>query len=374
MKMTPRERVLATINHQTPDAIVTELGSTNCTSIAVKTYDQVKKLLGFQAKNQLMMEDFQISLVDEEVLEFLGTDTRGVPAHECFPKTVINEREFINHFGIHFKMPSNDLYFDMVYHPLQNMTELAEIKDYVWPDPIAPGAVAGCRERAKKLKEENRYAIVGDIVDSGIFEPAHYLRGFQNFLTDMLADDEITHYLMEQMLQFQCARQDQYLREVGEYLDIVFVGDDLAALQSPLMSPSLYRELIKPYQKRYFDFIKNRTNAKLMYHSCGNVVPLIPDLIEIGVDILNPIQVNANQMDTKYLKETFGNQICFCGAIDTNQIMPHGSIDQVRDEVKRRIEDLGPEGYILTAVHDIQADVPAQNVVAMYRAAKEFTF
>ena len=372
--MTPRERVLAAINHKTPDRIVTELGSTNCTSIAVKTYNQLKKLLGYQAENKLMMEDFQISLVDEPVLEFLGTDTRGVPAHECFRKTVISDREFINHFGIRFKMPDNGLYFDMIHHPLQDMTELSEIKDYVWPDPIAPGAVAGCRERAQKLKAENRYAIVGDIVDSGIFEPAHYLRGFQNFLTDMLDNDEITHYLMEQMLRFQCARQEQYLKEVGEYLDIVFVGDDLAALQSPLMSLSLYRELIKPYQKRYFDFIKSRTNAKLMYHSCGSVSSLIPDLIEIGVDILNPVQVNANKMDTKYLKETFGDRICFCGAIDTSRVMPHGTIDEVRDEVRRRVEDLGPDGYILTAVHDIQADVPPQNVVAMYRAAKEFEF
>lgn len=372
--MTPRERVLATLDHKTPDRIVTELGSTNCTSIAKKTYSQVKKLLGIQSEDRLLMEDFQISLVDESVLEFLGTDTRGVPAHQCFPKQIISEREFIDHFGIHFKMPDNELYYDMVAHPLQNMADLEEIRDYQWPDPIVPDAVKGCRERAQKLKSENRYAIVGDIVDSGIFEPAHYLRGFQNFLTDMLSDEDIVHYLMEHMLQFQCARQEQYLNEVGEYLDIVFVGDDLASAQSLLMSPTLYRELIKPYQKRYFDFIKSHTKAKLMYHSCGSIVPLIPDLIEIGVDILNPIQVNASKMDTKILKAEYGSQLCFCGAIDTSQVLPHGSIDDVRREVARRVEDLGPEGYILTAVHDIQADVPAQNVVAMYRAAKEFEF
>lgn len=372
--MTPRERVLATLNHQTPDRVVTELGSTNCTSIARKTYDKVKKILGVQSEEHLLMEDFQLSIVDEEVLEFLDTDTRGVPAHQCFQKTVLNDREFIDHFGIHFKMPDNGLYYDMVHHPLQDMTELQEIKEYQWPDPIAEGAVKGCRERAQKLKAENKYAIVGDIVDSGIFEPAHYLRGFQNFLTDMLADDEIVHYLMEHMLQFQCARQEQYLKEVGEYLDIIFVGDDLAAARTPLMSPELYRELIKPYQKRYFDFIKKHTKAKLMYHSCGNVSSLIPDLIEIGVDILNPIQVNAVDMDPKRLKQEYGDQLCFCGAIDTSRILPNGSIDDVRDEVFRRIDELGPEGYILTAVHDIQADVSAENVLAMYKAAKEKKF
>ena len=190
-------------------------------------------------------------------------------------------------------------------------------------------------------------------------------------MTDLIADEDIIHYLMEHMLQFQCARQEQYLNEVGEYLDIIFVGDDLAAARSPLMSPAVYREMIKPYQKRYFEFIKSRTKAKLMYHSCGSVVPLIPDLIEIGVDILNPIQVNAADMDPRQLKKEFGDQLCFCGAIDTSQVMPNGTIDDVRDEVARRIDELGPEGYILTAVHDIQADVPAQNVLAMYKAAKE---
>lgn len=371
--MTPRERVLAVINHQTPDKVVSELGSTNCTSIARKAYAEVKKILGISAPDKLYMDNFQISLVDEEVLEFLGIDTRGVPAHQCFPKKYLNEREYIDHFGILNRMPDNGLYFDMVSHPLKDMADLEEIKDYQWPDPIAPGAVDGCRERAQMLKAQNRYAIVGDIVDSGIFEPAHYLRGFQNFLTDLLADQDIIHYLMENMLQFQCARQEQYLAEVGEYLDIVFVGDDLSSAQSPLMSPALYRELVKPYQKRYFDFIKARTPARLLYHSCGNVVPLIPDLIEIGVDILNPIQVNAKDMDPKMLKAEYGRDLCFCGAIDTHHVLPHGSIDEVRDEVRRRVGELGPEGYILAAVHDIQADVPAQNVITMFRAAKELS-
>lgn len=371
--MTSRERVLATINHKTPDKVVTDLGSTNCTSIARKCYAGLKKMLGYDLPDQLMMNDFQLSLVDEEILELLQIDTRGVPAHpEFFPQETIDERGYYDHFGIKYKMPDNGLYFDMVSHPLVEMEDIDEIKKYKWPDPNVPMTVMGCRERAQKLKEENKYAIVGDIINSGVFEPCHYLRGFETFLMDLIADKEIAHYLMEKMLEFQCARQDLYLKEVGEYLDIVFVGDDLATTQSTLISPEIYREMIKPYQKRYFDFIKSRTKAKLMYHSCGNVVSLIDDLIEIGVDILNPIQVNANDMDTKMLKERFGDRICFCGAIDTNHVLNAGTPTEVYEEVNRRINDLGPEGYILCAVHDIQADVPPENVVAMYMAAKEF--
>jgi len=371
--MTSRERVLATINHKIPDKIVTELGSTNCTSISRKCYAGLKKLLGYDFPDQLMMNDFQISLVDEEILELLQIDTRGVPGHpEYFPQKKIDESSYYNHFGIKFRMPDNGLYYDMISNPLASMEDIEEIKKYIWPDPNVLMTVKGCRERAQKLKKDNKYAIVGDIVDSGIFEPSHYLRGFENFLMDLIADKEIACYIMEKMLEFQCARQDLYLKEVGEYLDIVFVGDDLASSQSTLISPEIYRDLIKPFQKRYFDFIKSRTKAKLMYHSCGNITPFIDDLIEIGVDILNPIQVNANDMDTKILKSRFGDHLCFCGAIDTNQVLNKGTQEEVREEVYRRINDLGPEGYILCAVHDIQADVPPENVVAMYRAAKEY--
>ncbi len=373
--MTPRERVLASLNFKTPDRLPTEFGSTNCTSIARKGYAEVKKLLGVEKPDVLLMEDFQLSMIDEEVLELLDTDTRGVPGKpHRFDKTIIDENSYYDNFGIKYLMPENGLYFDMVENPLAKMETLEEIKEYQWPDPNKPEVVAGLREQAKKLKEENKYAIVGDMVNTGVFEPTHYLRGFENFLMDLMVDQDIAHYLLENMLAYQSKRYENYLNEVGEYLDIVFVGDDLASTQTTLISPEIYREMVKPYQKAYFKFIKSKTKAKLLYHSCGNVTPLIEDLIEIGVDILNPIQVNANDMDTKKLKELYGDRLCFMGAIDTNTVLPNGTVEEVREEVKRRIEDLGPSGYILTAVHDIQADVPARNVIEMYKAAKEYRF
>ncbi len=373
--MTPRERVLATINFKVPDKIPSEFGSTNCTTIAKKGYGGVKKLLGITQPDVLYMEDFQLSVIDEEVLRLLDTDTRGVPAKpQYYPKRVIDENSYYDNFGIKYLMPEDGLYFDMVENPLAGMETLAEIKDkYEWPDPVNPKVVEGLREKARKLKEENRYAIVGDMVNTGIFEPAHYLRGFENFLMDLMINEDIACYILEQMLAYQSKRYEAYLNEVGEYLDVVFVGDDLASTQSTLVSPLVYRNIVKPYQKEYFKFIKSKTKAKLLYHSCGSVTPLIEDLIEIGVDILNPIQVNANDMDTRMLKERFGDRLCFLGAIDTNKVLPKGSVQEVRDEVKRRIDDLGPSGYILAAVHDIQADVPPENVIEMYRAAKEYT-
>lgn len=372
--MTPKERVLATINHKTPDRIVTELSSTECTTISKTAYLSLKKLLGVPVGGEeFIREDMQTCHVDETILEFLGTDLRGIPAHPDFPRKILNDKEYVDHFGIGYRMPENGLYYDMVSHPLKNMDELEEMLDYVWPDPIAPHAVTGLREKAKKLHDENKYAIVGDITNSGIFEPSHFLRGFQNFLEDLLADEDICHFLLEHMLQYQCARWDQYLAEVGEYLDIIFFGDDLGTMQSLLMSPETYRRVVKPYQKRYFNYVKSKTHAKVMYHTCGSVAKLIPDFIEIGVDILNPVQVNAKDMDTKRLKQEYGKDICFCGSVDTSTVLPHGTIDDVRAEVARRIDDLGPEGLILNSVHVLQADVPPQNIVAMYRAAKEYS-
>ena len=185
--MTPRERVLAAINFKVPDKIPTEFGSTNCTTIARKGYNEVKKLLGINKPDVLFMEDFQLSTIDEEVLQLLDTDTRGVPGKPHFyDKKVIDENSYYDNFGIKYLMPENGLYFDMVENPLAKMETLAEIKVYEWPNPINPKVVEGLREQAKKLKAENKYAIVGDMVNTGIFEPSHYLRGFENFLMDLM--------------------------------------------------------------------------------------------------------------------------------------------------------------------------------------------
>jgi uroporphyrinogen decarboxylase len=372
--MTSKERVLAAINLQQPDKIPTDLGGTNCTTIAKKSYAGLKRILGVDTPDVIMMQDFQIVIPDDEVLIALEVDTRGVHGlTDKFPRRIIDERTYYNHFGIKFKMPDNGLYFDMVEHPLAKYETLDEMKEYVWPDPYLPETIEGLRERAQKLHEENKYAIVGDIVDSGIFEPSHYLRGMEMFFTDLLAEPDIAVYILENMLKFQMGRQEYMLNQVGEYLDIVFVGDDLAGTESTLISRDTYREMIKPLQKEYFAFIKKLApKAKLMYHSCGAIEPFIDDLIEIGVDILNPVQVNAKGMDTKMLKEKYGERLCFCGGVDTNRVLPYGTVADVIEETRRRAADLGKGGgYIGCAVHDIQADVTADKVIAMYKTFKE---
>lgn len=370
--MLGRERALMSLNHQVPDRIPLDLGSTNCTTMTKVAYDNLKKYLGIEKETRFMMENFQIVFIDEEVLQILEIDTRGVHPRPVFFKNMVDDRTYFNEFGIKYHMPEEGLYYDMVEHPLAGKS-IEELKDYEWPDPARTMDLSGVRERAKNLKESNKYLLVGDIIDTGIFEPCWYLRGFENFLVDLLTDQDFVTTLLEGMYNYQLKRYSLFLQEAGEFLDVVFVGDDLATAESVIMSPKTYRDIIKPYHKEYFKNLKKLApHARLLYHSCGSIFSFIPDLIEVGVDILNPVQVSAQNMDTKVLKEKFGSELSFWGAIDTTRVLPRGTKKEVKEEVRKRIDDLGPEGYILTSVHDIQPDVPPENVITMFEEARNY--
>lgn len=370
--MLGRERALMSLNHQVPDRIPLDLGSTNCTTMTKVAYDNLKKYLGIERETRFMMENFQIVFIDEEVLQILEIDTRGVHPQPVFFKNMVDDRTYFNEFGIKYHMPEEGLYYDMVEHPLAGKS-IEELKDYEWPDPARTMDFSGVRERAKNLKESNQYLLVGDMIDTGIFEPCWYLRDFENFLVDLLTDQDFVTTLLEGMYNYQLKRYSLFLQEAGEFLDVVFVGDDLATAESVIMSPKTYRDIIKPYHKEYFKNLKKLApQARLLYHSCGSIFSFIPDLIEVGVDILNPVQVSAQNMDTKVLKEKFGGELSFWGAIDTTRVLPRGTKKEVKEEVRKRIDDLGPEGYILTSVHDIQPDVPPENVITMFEEARNY--
>jgi uroporphyrinogen decarboxylase len=190
---------------------------------------------------------------------------------------------------------------------------------------------------------------------------------------DLLGNQAFAEALMDRGLEVQLQIGGKLLAAAGNFVDIIHISDDLGTQKAPLISPELYRKLIKPRQRKLFDFIKGRTDARILLHSDGCVYPFIPDFIEIGVDILNPVQVTAEDMDPKRLKREFGDQLCFWGAIDTQHTLPFGTPQDVRDEVRRRIEELGDKGgYVLTSVHNIQNEVPPQNICEMFDAALEY--
>jgi uroporphyrinogen decarboxylase len=354
--MTPRERVKAALNHQEPDRVPLDLGMSGKTV-------QVKDKRG------------QTARVDEEILQRFHIDFRGVGlgAPEGWKDRWLDERTFEDEWGVVRTMPKDSYYYDLVGSPLAEDGSLAALETYRWPDPMDPGRFRGLRERAQRLHRETDYAVVVDL-NCAFFLRCCELRGWENFYMDIVANVPFAEALMDRFLEIRLAIAERALQEVGEDVDIVMVtSDDLGGTDSPLISPALYRSLIKPRQQRTFDFFRARTGAKLYYHTDGAIYPLLPDFVDLGVDILNPVQVSADGMgDTQKLKREFGDKLTFWGAIDTHQVLPYGTPADVREEVRRRIRDLGPGGgYVVCPVHNIQPEVPPANVVAMFDSAYE---
>ena len=374
-EMTPRERFLTALNHQEPDRVPLDLGGIN-SSLMMGTCEQLKQHLGMADQpTQLLSKTWQIAAPDEALLRRLNIDTRYLfpplrpapaPTDGGAGAPAADGDRFVDEWGVPRRFIFH--YYDIEAHPLKGYGELDDIESYPWPeDPAATFDFSGLGARAKDLRANTDYALVGYTGGGSLFEQAWYLRGFPELLMDFMINKDYAHALLTRITDVRKRCAELYLREVGDDLDVIQFGDDISTQGGPPMSPELYREMIKPYHAELFAFVKARTRAKLYYHSCGGLMPLVEDLIEIGVDVLNPIQVTAKGMDTVELKRRFGDRLAFWGAIDSQQVLPFGSVADVRAEVQRRIRDLAPGGgYILAGVHNLQPDIVPENIVAMY--------
>ncbi|NPV85722.1 MAG: hypothetical protein HPY45_06905 [Anaerolineae bacterium] len=264
----------------------------------------------------------------------------------------------------------------MFYHPLAQAQSLDDVKTYSFPDPHDAQRYRGLREQARHAAEIERQAVVLAGISSGILELAAWLRGYEKHYADFIDNLPMLEFLLDKALEIKLAYWEKALAEVGEYVDVVEEADDLGGQYRTLISPKMYRTIVKPRHKMLFDFIHRRTKAKIFFHSCGAIRELIPDLIEIGVDILNPVQVNAAGMDSTALKRDFGRDIAFWGGgVDTQGAFGSGKVDvqAVKDDVRRRIDDLAPGGgFVFSAVHNIQENVPPENIIAMWEAWRDY--
>jgi uroporphyrinogen decarboxylase len=283
------------------------------------------------------------------------------------------DNSYVDIWGVRWQKPPSSLYWDMVGHPIAEPT-MAALKAYRWPDPHDPGRTDGLQARARALVEQGEYAVVLDNTGFGAFEQGWALRGFENFYTDLVAEPAFAQALMEGVADYQIALYDRILAEVGPFVDVVMVAEDLGSQDGPLVSPDTYRRMIKPVQRRIWQFIKSRTGAKLFLHSCGSVRRFIPDLIELGVDILNPVQVAAAGMDPVELKREFGRDLTFWGGgCDTQKVLTFGTPDDVEREVRLRIAALAPGGgFVFNQIHNIQPGVPAENILRMFEAVHRY--
>ena len=379
--MNSRERVLKTLNHEEPDRIPFDLGATIATGIHTTAYRRLRQYLGLPAVEP-RIEDViqQLAAVDDDVAERLQTDCRNVAprASGIYNLTFRDEGDYTaytDEWGIDWRMPKQGgFYYDMYRHPLAQAETVADVAAYRWPDAADPHRFTGLRDRARAAQTEGKLVILGGLC-AGISEMHSWLRGYSEYYTDFYLHPDLSEYLMDRVAELKMAYWERALAEAGEYVDVVIEADDMAGQDRLLFSPAIYRRLVKHRHARIHAFIKQRApNVKIWFHSCGAIRPLIGDLIETGIDILNPVQKSAAGMDLVELKHEFGRDITFWGGgVDTQRVFGTGTPEEVRDDVRRSIEALAPGGgFVFATVHNTQANVPPENFMAMWETLQQY--
>jgi len=358
------------LSHQQPDRVPLDIGASFVTGVNVSAYRLLRKKLGMPDTWQLLREQTQSVLVDAEVRQALGVDVIGL--YERAPRPDLEyadvDGRLTSEWGLTYRQADGfGAPYTLLSHPLADAT-LEQLLSYPWPDPLAPARFEGIAEEAAALRN-CPYAVVGNLGWTEIFGMAWYLRGFENFMMDLVVNRDFAHALLRRVTDYQKARYARFLDLAGDALDVILFADDMGSQSNLFISPHTYSEIIKPYHGELFELVRSRTKAQIMFHSCGSIVKLLDDFVEIGLSILNPVQVSADGMNTAALKQRYGRQIAFWGAIDTHRVLPTGSPKDVRAEVRRRVADLGNGGgYVVAPVHVIQADVPPENITALCEA------
>lgn len=374
--MNSKERVLTALSHQEPDRVPLDLGGW-VTTISQIAYNNLLQALGIDREREVFDWLRQNVAPEEDVLRRLGVDTRyvhpGEPESWTFdPQVTEDGLALQDEWGCGFVKQASSLYYNLMESPLREAS-VDDLESYPWPDPRDPGYIQGVAEKAKKLSEEGSHAVIGNFAWETWFERAWKLRGIDKFYMDFMMDPELVNILLDKTLELHLEFLEHVLNACGQYLDVVIQGGDLGSQQTTLMSPDHYRQFIKPRQARAVEKIRSLTDAKIFYHTCGAVSSIIPDFIEIGIDIINPVQVRANGMEAEKLKRQFGDKIAFWGGIDSQHVLPSGSIADVEKEVRHLIRSMAPGGGLVAcAVHNIQADVPPANVLALFDSVRKF--
>jgi len=376
--MNSRERLLLSLEHREPDSIPIDLGSTNVTGITKLAYESLLKYLNIDDEIKIIDPMQQLVRVKNEILEIFKVDTIKFTANPPSNWTLtitqdIDNYYFIDEWGIKWRMPKKTpRYFDFKKHPLAN-TPLNRVKKYKWPDPDNKGRFRGLRKKARKLSSQNNKAIIATHPNGpGIFELACWLVGMEEFMITMVTDTKKAYYILNGIAGVYKRVWENYLKEIGEFIDVCVISEDLGTQCGPMISLKLFKQMIEPFIKELITSIKSRTKAKIFLHSCGDVSIFIPSLINIGVDILNPIQVSASNMnDTAKLKAEYGKDLVFWGAgCDAQNILPFGNKQKIVTEVRKKINDLKKNGgFVFAPIHNIQDGIPPENIVTMFKTA-----
>ncbi|MBN1835525.1 MAG: hypothetical protein JW820_06720 [Spirochaetales bacterium] len=380
--MTSQERMLKTLRHEEPDRVPFDLTSTLVTGIHWQAYQKLREYLGLPKKELEIFDLVQgLARVHDDVLERLEVDVRGVLTGSPFGWQLRLEdtpeyEQFTDVWGITWRRPKPyGLYFDMVKHPLKGRT-LADIKAYAWPDPKDRTRLAGLKEEASALAKTDCMVVLGTVgMTVGLLQTFQWLLGYEDSFCALGADFDIADYLIGKLAELDIEFWEWAIPELGDDIKVVLYADDFGIQTGPLFSYGTFERFFKPWYRKIFSVIKKqRPDLFIFFHSCGSSRYILADLVEAGVDIFNPVQYTSSDMDPAQLKREFGKDLTFWGGgVDTQRVLPRGSVQEVRDEVRRRIEDFAPGGgFVFNTVHNIQADVPPENIMAMWEALREF--
>ena len=399
--MNSRERVLTALKHREADRVPVDLGGTPVTSITLSTYGRLLRYLGIEdAGPRLYMPFNQTVEVDEKLLNLVGGDARPVyPGAQSWKKCILDD-------GFSYEVPDKWTmqrkesglevvldedcrvfaqraagadYFQRPYTPLKEATSIADLEKHARAIEYAnvpfylDETLEDLGKRVKRLFESTDCVLVGNF-SFPVYMGGQRLRGWENFMVDLIANQAFAKALMDRIVESHMKWFEYYMEAVRQYIQIIMVADDLGTQEGLQLHPNLYRKVVKPYHKKLYQFIKDNSDAYLFFHTDGSVYELIPDFIEMGIDILNPIQSSVKNMKPLKLKQEFGKDLIFwgggCAAQDT---LPFGTPKEVKEEVMRRIDELAPGGgFVFAQDHIIPAGTPPENIVAMYEAVREY--
>lgn len=374
--MNRRENFRKTLAHQTPADLILDLGGNPLSTMEGKSMYALLDLLGYTHREAFTVLPFgKTRRLDERILTYFDIDTRSVG--EIFVprqslKNIISDTEYIDEWGI--RRIYTGMYWEQASYPLKDAT-VEDLHAYQWPDPetVDMAEIEAHARRAKELFTDTDYVICAEHPVYGIFELGCWMCGFDDFLVRMAIDTDFVRTFFDIVLHYQQKVIEKYYGALGEYIHFTSSGDDFATQSSLFVSPEMFTSLIKPYFKERISMTKKLTRAAFLHHSCGSVFHIIGELIDSGVEILNPIQPKAQDMAPERLKKHFGSGIVFHGGIDTQDILPFGIRESIEDTVKHTIGVMNDNGgYLFAAAHNIQEDVPPQNLVYMFEAARKY--
>jgi len=378
------ERVKCALEHKEADRIPFDIGGTAVTGININALRNLRWYLGMPPEVNLRDKITQLADTGADLIAKLNIDVKNVAPNPVSGKSLARELgrvgryyRLVDEFGIGWQMPvKGGFFYDLYLHPFKDVQSVQEVEKYAWPDPLDPERFENMKEKADRIVFQEKRAYILERMSSGMWENAMWLTGYEKFFSDMIGNEKLVQTIMEKFLEIKMRYWEKALETVDKNVLIVSTADDLGTQSGLLVSLDMYKKLIWPYHKKLFEYIKKKAKSKvyIFFHNDGAIMETIPLLIEAGVDILNPFQVNCAGMDTRVFKRTYGKDLTIWGgSCDSQFVLPYGTPDQVKEETRRRIEDLAPGGgFIFAPIHVIQGDVPPQNIMAWWETLQEY--